>query len=155
VINPSTKRTNILDKKLIFKTLQIIQNSDPESENFAVRAGRSEAWPASASSRSAPEAAAAAAGASSRTCAFATEDESEVGAADPAEVEAVRPMTTETSWEAGAASGRLRKAAAGQPVWTGEPVKTELVCAGKVFYRDVILVCFVLFYKIHSKQPTK
>ncbi len=43
MINPSTKRTNILDKKLIFKTLQIIQNSDPESENFAVRAGRSEA----------------------------------------------------------------------------------------------------------------
>jgi hypothetical protein len=45
-----------------------------------------------------------------------TEDESEVGAADPVEVEAVRPMTTETSWEAGVASGRLRKAAAGQPV---------------------------------------
>jgi hypothetical protein len=44
MINPSTKRTNISDKKLIFlKTLQIIQNSDPESENFAARAGRSEA----------------------------------------------------------------------------------------------------------------
>ncbi len=156
MINPSTKRTNILDKKLIFfKTLQIIQNSDPESENFAVRAGRSEAWPASASSRSAPEAAAAAAGASSRTCAFATEDGSEVGAAGPAEVEAVRPMTTETSWEAGEASGRLKKAAAGRPVWTGEPVKTELVCAGKVFYWDVIFTCFILFYKIRSNKPTK
>ena len=45
-----------------------------------------------------------------------TEDESEVGAADPAEVEEVRPTTIGTNWEAGAASGRLRKAAAGQPV---------------------------------------